>query len=140
MRPRRDLALARAVRRRAANSTRPASACASVLNGSDGASCGHRALRLARVLIAQGKPDEALATLDAADGRRVRARCSHDVRGDVLLAKGDKPARAASTSRPSKPATRTAASIAAHRRAQARRARRAPAPPRPRRGAPQRTP
>jgi len=48
--------------------------------------------RLARVQIAQGKPDSALATLGAvADPGAFGARF-HEVRGDALYAKGDKAA------------------------------------------------
>lgn len=46
-------------------------------------------LRLARVQLAQGKPDEALTTLNAVDPGAFQAR--YDVvRGDALYAKGDK--------------------------------------------------
>lgn len=48
-------------------------------------------LRLARVEIAQGKPDAALATLDAAAPGAFAARY-HEVRGDAYYAKGDRPA------------------------------------------------
>jgi predicted negative regulator of RcsB-dependent stress response len=44
--------------------------------------------RLARVLIAQGKPDEALALLDVAAAGSFAAYY-HDIRGDALAAKGD---------------------------------------------------
>jgi predicted negative regulator of RcsB-dependent stress response len=47
-------------------------------------------MRLARVQLAQNKPDEALATLAAVDPGAFKARFD-DVRGDVLYAKGDKP-------------------------------------------------
>jgi predicted negative regulator of RcsB-dependent stress response len=47
-------------------------------------------LRLARVQLAQNKPDEALATLSAKPAGAFESRF-HEVRGDVLLAKGDKP-------------------------------------------------
>jgi predicted negative regulator of RcsB-dependent stress response len=47
-------------------------------------------LRLARVQLAQGNPDLAMATLDAAQAGAFAARFD-DVRGDVLFAKGDKP-------------------------------------------------
>jgi predicted negative regulator of RcsB-dependent stress response len=46
-------------------------------------------LRLARVQLAQGKPDEALATLDALDAGAFAARYA-EVRGDALLAQGDR--------------------------------------------------
>jgi predicted negative regulator of RcsB-dependent stress response len=46
-------------------------------------------LRLARVQLAQKKPDEALKTLNAVDPGAFAARYSQ-VRGDVLLAKGDR--------------------------------------------------
>jgi len=49
-------------------------------------------LRLARVQIAQNKPDSALATLGAAsDAGAFAARC-HEVRGDAYYSKGDKAA------------------------------------------------
>jgi predicted negative regulator of RcsB-dependent stress response len=47
-------------------------------------------MRLARVQLAQNKPDEALATLAAVDPGAFKARFD-EVRGDVLYAKGDKP-------------------------------------------------
>jgi predicted negative regulator of RcsB-dependent stress response len=47
-------------------------------------------LRLARVQLAQNKPDDALATLSAKPAGAFEARF-HEVRGDVLFAKGDKP-------------------------------------------------
>jgi len=46
-------------------------------------------LRLARVQLAQGKADEALKTLDAVNPGAFAARYA-EVRGDVLLAKGDR--------------------------------------------------
>ena len=46
-------------------------------------------MRLARVQLAQNKPDEALKTLNAVDPGAFAARYSQ-VRGDVLLAKGDR--------------------------------------------------
>jgi predicted negative regulator of RcsB-dependent stress response len=46
-------------------------------------------LRLARVQIAQGKPDDAIKTLDAVDAGAFKARFA-EVRGDALLAKGDR--------------------------------------------------
>lgn len=46
-------------------------------------------LRLARVEIAQSKPDAALATLNAAEPGAFAARF-HEVRGDAWYAKGDK--------------------------------------------------
>jgi predicted negative regulator of RcsB-dependent stress response len=46
-------------------------------------------LRLARVQLAQGKPDEAIATLDAVDAGAFKPRYQ-DARGDALIAKGDK--------------------------------------------------
>jgi predicted negative regulator of RcsB-dependent stress response len=46
-------------------------------------------LRLARVQLAQGNPDLATATLDGADAGAFAPRYD-EVRGDVLLAKGDK--------------------------------------------------
>ncbi|HYL01586.1 MAG TPA: tetratricopeptide repeat protein [Steroidobacteraceae bacterium] len=48
-------------------------------------------MRLARVEIAQGKPDAALATLNAAEPGSFAARY-HEVRGDAWYAKGDKAA------------------------------------------------
>ena len=48
-------------------------------------------MRLARVEIAQGKPDEALATLNALEPGAFAARY-HEVRGDAWYAKGDKAA------------------------------------------------
>ncbi|HXY95344.1 MAG TPA: tetratricopeptide repeat protein [Steroidobacteraceae bacterium] len=48
-------------------------------------------LRLARVEIAQGKPDAALATLNAAEPGAFAARY-HEVRGDAYYAKGDRTA------------------------------------------------
>jgi predicted negative regulator of RcsB-dependent stress response len=47
-------------------------------------------LRLARVQIAQGHPDAALATLGSADGGAFASRYQ-EVRGDAYYAKGDKP-------------------------------------------------
>jgi len=52
-------------------------------------------LRLARVQLAQGRHDDALATLDAASQPGIEARIE-ELRGDVQLAKGDKPAALAS--------------------------------------------
>ena len=46
-------------------------------------------LRLARVELAQGNPDQALKTLDAVNPGAFAARYAQ-VRGDVLLAKGDR--------------------------------------------------
>jgi predicted negative regulator of RcsB-dependent stress response len=46
-------------------------------------------LRLARVQLAQGKPDDAIKTLDAVDAGAFKARYA-EVRGDALLAKGDR--------------------------------------------------
>jgi predicted negative regulator of RcsB-dependent stress response len=46
-------------------------------------------LRLARVQLAQGKPDEALKTLDAVSPGAFAGRYA-EVRGDALLAKGDR--------------------------------------------------
>ena len=46
-------------------------------------------LRLARVQLAQGKADEALKTLDAVNPGAFAARYA-EVRGDALLAKGDR--------------------------------------------------
>jgi predicted negative regulator of RcsB-dependent stress response len=46
-------------------------------------------MRLARVQLAQNKPDEALKTLNAVDPGAFAARYAQ-VRGDVLLAKGDR--------------------------------------------------
>jgi predicted negative regulator of RcsB-dependent stress response len=48
-------------------------------------------LRLARVQIAQGKPDAALATLNAADPGAFAARY-HEARGDAYYAKGERSA------------------------------------------------
>jgi predicted negative regulator of RcsB-dependent stress response len=47
-------------------------------------------LRLARVQIAQGKPDSALATLGAQASKGAFAALYHEVRGDAYYAKGDK--------------------------------------------------
>ena len=47
-------------------------------------------LRLARVQLAQNKPDDALATLNGKPAGAFEGRF-HEVRGDVLFAKGDKP-------------------------------------------------
>jgi predicted negative regulator of RcsB-dependent stress response len=47
-------------------------------------------LRLARVQLAQNKPDDALATLNGKPAGAFEARF-HEVRGDVFFAKGDKP-------------------------------------------------
>jgi predicted negative regulator of RcsB-dependent stress response len=47
-------------------------------------------MRLARVQAAQGKFDDALATLNVTDTGEFATRFA-DVRGDVLFAKGDKP-------------------------------------------------
>jgi len=49
-------------------------------------------LRLARVQIAQGKPDDALATLAAMKDPGAFAARYHEVRGDAYYAKGDKAA------------------------------------------------
>ena len=46
-------------------------------------------VRLARVQLAQGKPDEALTTLNAVEPGAFAPRF-HEVRGDVYYAKGDK--------------------------------------------------
>jgi predicted negative regulator of RcsB-dependent stress response len=46
-------------------------------------------LRLARVQLAQNKPDDALATLNAKPAGAFEARF-HEARGDILFAKGDK--------------------------------------------------
>jgi len=48
-------------------------------------------MRLARVEIAEGKPDAALATLNAAEPGAFAARY-HEVRGDAYYAKGDRTA------------------------------------------------
>jgi predicted negative regulator of RcsB-dependent stress response len=48
-------------------------------------------MRLARVEIAEGKPDEALTTLNAVEPGAFAARY-HEVRGDAWYAKGDKAA------------------------------------------------
>jgi predicted negative regulator of RcsB-dependent stress response len=48
-------------------------------------------LRLARVQLAQKRPDEALATLEGADPGAFAPRY-HEVRGDAYLAKGDRAA------------------------------------------------
>ena len=48
--------------------------------------------RLARVQIAQGKPDSALATLGAASDPGAFAARYHEIRGDAYYAKGDKAA------------------------------------------------
>jgi predicted negative regulator of RcsB-dependent stress response len=49
-------------------------------------------LRLARVQIAQGKPDSALATLGADGGQGAFAALYHEARGDAYFAKGEKSA------------------------------------------------
>jgi predicted negative regulator of RcsB-dependent stress response len=46
-------------------------------------------MRLARVQLAENKPDDALATLNGKPAGAFEARF-HEVRGDVLFAKGDK--------------------------------------------------
>jgi len=46
-------------------------------------------LRLARVQLAQGKPDDAIKTLDAVDAGAFKPRYQ-EARGDALFAKGDK--------------------------------------------------
>ncbi len=46
-------------------------------------------LRLARVQLAQNKPDDALTTLNAKPAGAFGARF-HEARGDILFAKGDK--------------------------------------------------
>ncbi len=46
-------------------------------------------LRLARVQLAQGKPDEAIKTVDAVEPGAFEARYA-ELRGDALLAKGDR--------------------------------------------------
>lgn len=46
-------------------------------------------LRLARVQLAQGKPDDAIKTVDGADAGAFKARYGV-LRGDALLAKGDR--------------------------------------------------
>lgn len=46
-------------------------------------------LRLARVQLAQGKPDEAIKTVDAVDAGAFKPRYQ-ELRGDALFAKGDK--------------------------------------------------
>jgi predicted negative regulator of RcsB-dependent stress response len=46
-------------------------------------------LRLARVQLAQGHPDDAIKTLDATDAGAFTARYA-ELRGDALLAKGDR--------------------------------------------------
>lgn len=48
-------------------------------------------LRLARVQLAQGKPDDALKTLNAVDPGAFAARYAQ-VRGDIFMAKGDRTA------------------------------------------------
>ena len=48
--------------------------------------------RLARVQIAQGKPDSALATLGATADRGAFAARYHEIRGDAYYVKGDKAA------------------------------------------------
>lgn len=64
----------------------------SVMNGSKDHELALVArLRLARVEIAQSKPDAALATLNAAEPGAFAARY-HEVRGDAWYAKGDRPA------------------------------------------------
>jgi predicted negative regulator of RcsB-dependent stress response len=47
-------------------------------------------MRLARVQLAQNKPDDALATLNGKPAGAFESRF-HEVRGDILFAKGDKP-------------------------------------------------
>jgi predicted negative regulator of RcsB-dependent stress response len=49
-------------------------------------------LRLARVQIAQGKPESALATLGTQDSQGAFAGRYHEIRGDAYYAKGDKAA------------------------------------------------
>ena len=49
-------------------------------------------LRLARVQVAQGKPDNALATLDNVAAAGAFAAPFHEVRGDAYYAKGDQAA------------------------------------------------
>ncbi len=49
-------------------------------------------LRLARVQIAQGRPDSALATLNGGPQAGAFAARNHEVRGDAYYAKGDKSA------------------------------------------------
>ncbi|MFO1427296.1 MAG: tetratricopeptide repeat protein [Steroidobacteraceae bacterium] len=62
-----------------------------VMNGSTDAQLRLVArVRLARVQLAQGNPDSAVATLDGAKPGAFAARFE-EVRGDALLAKGDKP-------------------------------------------------
>jgi predicted negative regulator of RcsB-dependent stress response len=46
-------------------------------------------LRLARVQLSQGRPEEALKTLDAVDAGAFAARYA-EARGDALLAQGDR--------------------------------------------------
>lgn len=65
---------------------------AQVMDGSDDAELALVArLRLARVQLAQGSHDAALATLDGAAAPAVEATVA-ELRGDVLLAKGDRAA------------------------------------------------
>jgi predicted negative regulator of RcsB-dependent stress response len=47
-------------------------------------------LRLARVQIAQGKPDEALSTVGSVDPASAFASRAHEVSGDAYYAKGDR--------------------------------------------------
>lgn len=63
---------------------------AAVMNGSDDPELRLVArLRLARVQLAEGLHDAALATLDGAAGAAIEARVA-ELRGDVLLAKGER--------------------------------------------------
>ena len=83
-----DLALARAAVDRG-ELDEAAKRLRSVIDGSRDSGLRQVArMRLARVLIAQSKPDEVLALLDPAEAGAF-APHFHDIRGDALTAKGD---------------------------------------------------
>ena len=68
---------------------KPISGAETVIDGSRDAELRQVArMRLARVLIEQSKPDEALALLDPSTAGAF-APHFHDIRGDALTAKGD---------------------------------------------------
>lgn len=64
---------------------------ATVMDSKDRALALVARLRLARVQLSQGKPDQAIATLNGTDPGAFAARY-HAVRGDAYFAKGDKAA------------------------------------------------